>query len=229
MRNRTGASIAGAALVVLLAFIARAENGVELKVVDKPAPDGVEADIKDAVVPKAFQISDAGGTFFELWFVPGLKASAFGGTAKETLDKVEQITLLGIAVVSIEDHHDFRDDPIDPGVYVMRLALQPKDGNHMGTAPFDTFAILVPAALDPQLKEFRDHETMVELASEDTVAEHPPIFSLQPFEDAGGDVPRLEFNEEEEWRFLRLQFPVEAAGETRQLNLGLIVEGIGEL
>ena len=229
MRSRVIASIAGAALAFVVAYVAFAENGVELKVIDKPAPEGVEADIKEAVVPKAFQISDASGTFYELWFVPGLKASAFGGTAKETLDKVEQISLLGIAVVSIADHHDFRDDPIDPGVYVMRLALQPKDGNHMGTAPFDTFAILVPAALDPQLKEFRDHETMVELASEDTVAEHPPIFSLQPLEEAGGDVPRLEFNDEEEWRFLMLQFPIEAAGETRTLNLGLVVEGIGEL
>jgi hypothetical protein len=229
MRSRVLASIAGAVLVVVVSTFACAENGTELKVVDKPAPDDVAADIKDAVVPKAYQISAADGVFFEFWFVPGLKASAFGATTKETLDKIESISLLGIAIVSSDAHHDFRDDPIDPGTYIMRLALQPKDGNHMGTAPFDTFAILVPLALDPQLKEFRDHETMVELASENTVAEHPPIFSLQPFDDAGGETPRLQFNEEEEWNFLMLQFPVEAAGETKTLAFGLVVEGIGEL
>ncbi len=230
MRSRVMAWVAAAGVWLALVTAVAAENGLTLSVVDKPAPaDGVEAEIKDAVVPKAYQVSDGDGVFYEFWFVPGLKASAFGGTAKETLDKVAEISLLGIAVVSNDEHHDFRDDPIDPGTYIMRLALQPKDGNHMGTAPYDTFAILVPAALDAELKNFHDHETMVDLASKDTVAEHPPIFSLQPFEAAGGDVPRLQHDEEEEWHFLMLQLPVEAGGESRTLNLGLIVEGLGEL
>jgi hypothetical protein len=229
MCNRVGASFAAWGLWLAIATGATAENGLTLSVVDKPAPDGVEAEVKDAVVPKAYQVSDASGVFYEFWFVPGLKASGFGGAAKETLDKVEEISVLGIAIVSNKEHHDFRDDPIDPGTYVMRLALQPKDGNHMGTAPYDTFAILVPAASDSELKKFHDHEMMVDLASENTVAEHPPIFSLQPFDEAGGDVPRLENNDEKEWEFLRLQFPVEAGGETKPLNVGLVVEGIGEL
>lgn len=217
--------------VMCLAFatVGIAEDGLKLTVVDKPAPDSVADDVKSAVVPKAYQISDADGIIYEFWFVPTLKASAHGANAKESLDKVEEISLLGIAVASRDDYHDFRDDPVEPNVFVMRLALQPKDGNHMGTAPFDTFAILIPAKLDPELKDFRDHDTMVELASEGTIAEHPPILSLQPFDDPGGEIPRLHYNEEEEWRFLMLQFPIEAEGETKSITLGLIVEGIGEL
>ncbi len=218
-----------AAVCLAFAMGAVAEDGLKLTVVDKPAPDGVADDVKTAVVPKAYQISDADGLIYEFWFVPGLKASAHGANAKESLDKVEEISLLGIATSSRDDYHDFRDDPVEPNVFVMRLALQPKDGNHMGTAPFDTFAILIPAKMDPELKDFRDHDTMVELASEGTIAEHPPILSLQPFDAPGGDIPRLQHDEEEEWQFLMIQLPIEAGGETKPITLGLIVEGIGEL
>jgi hypothetical protein len=218
-----------AATIACMAGFAYAENGISLKITDKAVPDDIEDEIKEAVAPKAYELSDGDGTFYEFWFVPALTASAFGDTAKDTLNNVEEISLLGVAVVSRDDHHDFRDDPVDPGTYIVRLALQPKDGNHMGTAPFDTFAILVPAETDSELKKFHDHEMMVELASENTVAEHPPILSLQPFDEAGGDVPRLEFDEEDEWRFLMMQFPVEAGGESRPLTVGLVIEGVGEL
>jgi len=212
-----------------LSIGAFAEDGIQLNVVDKPAPDGVEDEIKAAVAPKAYQLSDADGTFYEFWFVPALEASAFGESTKATLNNVAEISLLGIAVVSTDAHHDFRDDPIDPGTYVVRLALQPKDGNHMGTAPYDTFACLIPAKTDPELKKFHDHDMMVELASEGTIAEHPPILSLQPFDEATGDFPRIQHDEEDEWTFVMLQFPVKAGGATKPATLGLIVEGIGEL
>ena len=99
----------------------------------------------------------------------------------------------------------------------------------MGTSPFDSFAILVPYEKDADVLEFMDPEEMVDIASEDTPAEHPPILSLQPTDHAEGDFPRMEEEEEEEWHFLSIKIPAIAGDEKTELPLNLVVVGIGEL
>lgn len=230
MRTRGFILLIALLLAVGGSTLAAAEDGVSLKIVDKEPPADLDADVRDHLAPKAYQLSDENGLFYEFWFVPTLTASAITGDTRDTLLKVEEISLLGALVIHQEEHYDFRDDPIDPGTYVMRLGLQPKDGNHMGTAPFDTFGLLVPAAKDAEVREYPDHDTMVEMASEDTVAEHPPVLSLQPLDDATGDFPRLYWDDEDEWRFLYLKFPTATPdGKKTDLPLGLVIEGMGEL
>lgn len=224
--------VAAVAFLTLLggATLAAAENGISLKIVDKDPPAELDETVRKQIAPKAYQLDNGGGTFYEFWFVPTLSVSAIADDTRDTLLSVEEVSLLGALVVHEEEHYDFRDDPVDPGTYVLRMALQPKDGNHMGTAPYDTFAILMPYEKDAEVRDFPDHDTMVDLASEDTVAVHPPILSLQPLEDASGEFPRLHWNEEEEWHFMYLQFPVETPdGKTGELPVGLVFQGMGDL
>ena len=206
-----------------------AESDFALNVEDKDPPEAISEELRAKIVPKAYQISDADGLFFEFWFVPELTVSAIADTTKKTLDNVEEISLIGAMIVYTEDHMDFRDDPIDPGTYVLRMALQPQNGDHMGTSPYDTFAILMPFDKDDELKEYADHEFMVELASEDTIAEHPPILALQPMDSVEGEFPRLQMNEEEEWHSFCMKFPAKAGDESTVLPLFIVFEGIGEL
>lgn len=210
-------------------LVATAENGYTLSVEDQAPPEELEAEIRERIAPKVYKIGDADGVFFDVWLVPELKASAVGASNKETLDKVEEISLIGAIVVHREKRYDFRDDPIDPGTYILRMALQPQDGDHMGTSPYDTFAILMPLDAEAELKEYRDHETMVDLASEGTIAEHPPILALQPMANAEGEFPRMGMNEEDEWYFVCLKFPVKVGDETVELPVQFVFEGIGEL
>ena len=205
------------------------ESDFALNVEDKDPPEAISEELRAKIVPKAYQISDADGLFFEFWFVPELTVSAIADTTKKTLDNVEEISLIGAMIVYTEDHMDFRDDPIDPGTYVLRMALQPQNGDHMGTSPYDTFAILMPFDKDDELKEYPDHEYMVELASEDTIAEHPPILALQPMDSLEGEFPRLHKDEEKEWDSFCMKFPVKAGDESTVLPLFFVFEGIGEL
>ncbi len=218
-----------AALCTVAASLAAAEGDYKLTVTDKEPPAELSAEVRAALAPKAYQVAGPDGAVYEFWFVPGLKSKANGPTMKDTLLGVDEIALLGAVTVADSEPHDFRDDPIDAGLFVLRLALQPKDGNHLGTAPFDTFAIMIPNDRDGQLKDMRDHDHMVELAQEGTIAEHPPILSFQPIEKLEGDTPRVELNEEHEWDFLYLSIPVDAAGAKANLTVGLVVHGIGEL
>lgn len=213
----------------LYAGMASAGGEYVLRVEEKPPPDEIAAELREQIVPKAYQLSDADGLFFELWFVEELAVSKIGDTPKDTLKQGTEIALLGAAVVHAEDHNDFRDDPIDPGIYVLRMSLQPQDGNHMGTSPFDTFAILMPYDKDGELAEFADHEFMVELASEDTIAEHPPILALQPMPNADGEFPRLDENEEEAWHYLSLKFTAKSETGNAPLPVYLVFEGIGDI
>lgn len=99
----------------------------------------------------------------------------------------------------------------------------------MGTSPFDTFALLVPEDRDEEAVESDDPEEMVDIASEHTAAEHPPILSLQPLENSEGDFPRLSHDEEEDWYFLTIELPATAEGKPTKMTLNLVFEGVGEL
>jgi hypothetical protein len=222
-------TVLSAALLIAFAAVGSASAEVKLTVADKQPPAELPADVKGQLAPKSYTIADDKGTVYEFWFVPGLKGKTVGATMKETLLGVEEVGLLGAVVVSDAEPHDFRDDPIDKGLFVLRMALQPKDGNHLGTAPYDTFAIMVPAEKDGRIKDAHNHDGMVEVAKEGTIAKHPPILSLQPIEGATGDFPRIEENTEHEWQFLYLKLPLDVAGKKADLVVGLVVEGHGEI
>lgn len=221
-------------LVALLAITwcwidASADTEYALKIEDKALPEEIEAEIAEQIVPKSYQISDAEGLFFEFWFVPQLEGGEIAEKDGDTLEKLKVVSLLGAMVVHREERYDFRDDPIDSGVYVLRYSLQPQDGNHMGTSPHDSFAILIPYDRDIDVREYPDHEEMVDIASEDTVAEHPPILAIQPMEVDEGEFPRLDENEEDEWKFMCIKFSIKAGDQSTEIPVQIVFEGIGEL
>lgn len=219
--------------ICALAFIplhAHAESAFTLKVVDKEVPADVDDLVKENIIPKAHQISGDGEPFFEFWFAKSVEIGEVKESTKDTLETMEQLVLLGVLVVhDNEERYDFREDMIDPGIYVMRMALQPQDGNHMGTSPYDTFALLILNERDAEARDMEYAEDAVDIASEHTIAAHPPILSLQPRDDADGEFPRLTHDEDHEWHFLTLLMPATAKGEATTLPLNLVFEGIGEL
>lgn len=226
-------------LIAVICFVeipaagASAAGEFTLEVKDKPAPAEISEKIRKGLDGKAYLISDSDGPIVEFWFATEIPLKAKGKTAKESLDNIEPIALLGIAVIHREEHYDFRNDPFDPGTYTMRMGIQPQDGDHMGTAPFDTFAILLPHDREGELFEYGepDHELLVDMSSEDTVTDHPPIFSLQPLEKAGGELPRLSTGGERGrvWQFLCLELPGKTGGENAPITVQIVFDGIGDL
>jgi hypothetical protein len=74
---------------------------------------------------------------------------------------------------------DFRKQKIKKGVYTFRLAYQPMDGDHMGTAPFGEFVLLVPAENDDGKDEL-EAEKLVDLSKKASGTGHPAVFLLFP-------------------------------------------------
>src|SRR5690606_38403331 len=107
-------------------------------------PDELDESFQKNLSTTAYVIEDSEGVRYRFWMVNDVEIEAFGADAKGTLESIPEITLLGIADVPEDRATDFREDPIDPGLKTLRVGLQPQDGNHMGTAPTNTFAIVVP-------------------------------------------------------------------------------------
>lgn len=222
--------VAGSAAAVAGGTTAVAEGGYTLEVADKEPPAEVSQDLRGQLAPKTYLISGPEGPAFEFWFVSEIPLDYEPSGSMDALETMDGAALLGLVAVRCTQCRDFRDDAFDPGLFTMRMGFQPENGDHMGTAPYDTFAILVPHKRDAELllEGKPDHRTLVEISSEDTITEHPPIFSLQPIDEAEGEFPRLTEGGDH-WKFLCIELPFKAKGKLFPIAVQFVYDGIGHL
>ena len=198
-----------------------------MKVVDAKPPEEISEAIRAALDEKSLTLSSGTQPFFEFWFrkqLPLAKTPA-GGTL--AIDTVPEASVLGVVRVTGK-RRDFRDEDIPPGVYVVRLGIQPEDGNHQGVAPTRTFALLIPAKSDTKLEPLT-HKDVLKAASNTNAAKHPSNLNLQPVEDTSGNFPRLEERNDGNHKCVLLKLPgqVGDAGEKTTITFALVYDGLG--
>ena len=127
---------------------------------------------------------EKGETIGDLWLrreVP-LQAEAAGSD----YGALAEGTLVG-ALRFPKGGSDFRGQPIPAGVYTLRYARIPEDGNHLGAAPESHFLLLCPAAADRDLNAAFDFQSVVALSREAAGTGHPaPLMLLRPQEQTEG-------------------------------------------
>ncbi len=198
--------------------------------VAKAAPPAELADgIRAVLEPNAICLGGKDKPFWEFWFrkeIPLAEKPQGEGLQATT---IKEGTLLG-ALRASKERRDFKDLEIPPGLYVLRLGLQPEDGNHQGTSPTRTFALLVPAGKDRERDGFAKHDVLVKAASVVNTAKHPGILNLQPVQEKGGTWPRLGAHNDGKHKvlYLRLAAKVQGQSEPIVLVLALVYEGKGE-
>jgi hypothetical protein len=92
---------------------------------------------------------------------------------------------------------DFRNQDIKAGVYTLRYANQPEDGNHVGTFDTRDFLVMIPAAKDKTPDPIADEDLFAASAGS-TESTHPAIMPLVKPE-ASGDLPSIRHLEEPDW------------------------------
>jgi len=196
-----------------------------VKVAEKAPPKELDASISAVLQKQAVQVLDGGQPAYEFWFAGELALTAKPAASSRTLDAVKQAALLG-AVSVPKALRDYRDDELAAGVYTMRFALQPQDGNHLGTSEFAYFAVLVPAKLDTKPDGITDYKPLVKASSKETATDHPVLLSLRPVSSAEGEWPKL--NEPApEHKSLRVKVPAMAGGEKIEAVFEIVCEGKG--
>ncbi len=178
------------ALIVLAALPFPASAQYSIKTLDQPTPTELAGPIRGLMGEKCVQLLDGkGAVLLEVWFrkvVPG-KATAAQIQNGLTYAEIPESTILG-ALRVVKPVTDYKKQKVKPGVYTLRLARQPMDGDHMGTAPYSDFCLAMPAGDDkkPDLLEVK----MLQEMSAKSTGGHPGVFLLFPGKDAGAE-PKL--------------------------------------
>jgi hypothetical protein len=207
----------------------RADDTATLAVATAAPPSEVAAPIQAALDGKVIRLSSGTAPFFEFWFRKDLPLASEPQDGTLGLATIQEGTLLGALKVHAE-RSDFRNEEIPPGVYILRLGIQPEDGNHLGVSPTRTFALLIPAHQDTKL-EVVAHNDLVKAAAAINAAKHPSNLNLQPVDSISGEYPRLDVRNDGLHKVVLLQLAgrLLGASATTQITFALVYEGTGQI
>jgi len=213
-------------LLATLVLCTCAASGADLtlKVTDKAPPTEINESIRSLLQPKAVQLLEGDKPVIELWLAKELNLQSKPSSPATALDALKQTTLLGAASFA-SARKDYREDEIAKGVYTVRFALQQQDGNHLGTAEFTYFAVLVPAKLDAGADAIKDYKQLVNTSSKETSTDHPMVISLRPVNSAEGELPKLA-TPAPEHKSVRVKIPGKGA-DTSPVVFDIVYEGKG--
>ena len=195
-----------------------------VKSAEAPPPKEIAESIRAVLDPKAIQLVREGKPVLEIWLrreVP-LKANS----AK--LNSLRETTLLG-AVAVRETLRDYKDNEVAPGIYTARFILQPQDGDHLGSADFNTFLALVPASTDKDLEGISKYTALTKASGKITPSGHPAVFNLRPVSGETTSAPAVT-EPAPEHKAIRLSLDAKGpGGEKVALPFDLVFEGHGHI
>lgn len=214
------------ALLVGLAFAAGAHaQDYKVESFDSAAPAELAPAIRETLGSAAVRVIGPQGPVCEIWFRTIVPARA---VAEQKLGvaygEFEEGTLFG-AVRFLRENRDFRKQLVKPGVFTLRYALNPVDGNHMGVSPIRDFLLLLPATEDVSPANLTRDDTL-KLSKKSIGLNHPSVWSVTSGEGEHAKLPEVALLEEEDAWVLYFRLQVQpAVGAAAPLTLGLIVVG----
>jgi hypothetical protein len=216
-----------AAALLLAAMCAATSAAQDYKVenVALPPPEEVAAAIRAELAAEGLRVTGPQGAYCEIWLA---KQIAVHSEAEQAIGiaygYVPSGTLFGV-IRFLRDAQDYRRQTVKAGVYTMRYALLPVDGNHMGVAPNRDFLLLAPAAAD-SATALVSMEKLNELSRAAAGTTHPTIWSLTTTEGQHPQVPGMEHHAEENlWVLL---FRIQARpgeGPAKAVLMALVLVG----
>src|SRR5882724_3389452 len=153
------------------------------------APSELSAAVRDSLGPQALRVSGPGGVVCEIW----LRKSVPGQVAAPNLGVVYTQLAEGTLVAAIRfptDIKDYRRQSVKAGVYTLRYALSPVNGNHQGVAPQRDFLLAIPAAADQDPANVSESQT-IELSKKSTSSNHASVWCLMPGDGAASAAPSV--------------------------------------
>jgi hypothetical protein len=206
-----------AVLAILCAstFVRAADYRVET--INEPPAD-IPSDIAAQLAPQGLKVVEgAKKTICEIWPAKTWAIKAGFQPSDTVTYPLEPGTLVGVLRFPRKGV-DFRGQDIPGGVYTLRYANQPVDGNHVGTFPTRDFLLMVPSAGDQSLAAPPEKELFT-ASAQSAGSNHPAIMPLVKPQEGDGPLHQLA---EQDWTTLAI------AGHDTQggkLTLEVIVVG----
>jgi hypothetical protein len=208
----------------LLAFLVCAASNAsaqsyKAEALNEAPPKELAAPIQAALSQTGIRVTGPSGPVCDLWLGKAVPAKV---NAPQTLGVVypqlAQGTLVG-AIRFANGAKDYRKQAIKAGVYTIRYALVPENGNHMGVAPQRDFVLASPAAADQDAATLNLDQTQA-LSRKATGSNHPSVWSLAPPEDHPKSLPSVfHLDEGDQWL---VEFSVPLAGSPVPMALVIV-------
>jgi hypothetical protein len=184
-------------------------------------PDALSPAVAGALAPEVTTVT-VGSARLEFWLVEALELSGSPASGAPAWSNVPEGALVGALRVG-GGWKDIRGFPLREGVYTLRFARQPQNGDHMGISPHREFLLPAPAAEDVSTGP-AGHEGAVALAKKASRRAHPASLSLDPPVAAG--TPGTTTTSELGHQVVILQVPTTHEGSpTGGLTFGIVVQG----
>jgi hypothetical protein len=162
-----------------------------------PPPSGLPPAIAGTLQKDGSKIVAGNGTAFcEIWFRSTAPSGPKTTEDGVTLPTIPQGALLGVLQFPGRGS-DRRGQNIKPGVYTLRYALQPVNGDHQGVAPQRDFLLMVPTADDPGPDVKPGFDDLVKLSGKASGTPHPAVLSMSSSSNA--KFPELKKEGENDW------------------------------
>ena len=168
------ALVAVAFAAALVASPVASAQALKAAPLDEPAPAALAPAIRDALAPDGVRVTrDALAVDF--WWVKTLTVKA--GREVNWLGVAEGA--LAGAVRLSDEYRDIRGRAVKAGVYTLRYAIQPANGDHLGVSSYQDFLLLSPAAIDTDPAP-AGHLRAVDMSRNTVGATHPAPWALDP-------------------------------------------------
>lgn len=210
-------------LLLLLVVPTAAAQDYSVEVIEGPPPaDEVSGEFKALLSEKGLRVKrDGSRTVCELWLARQWNIEKDFAETQERLYPFSSGELIGVVHFSRRGK-DFRDQTIGSGWYTLRFALQPIDGNHVGTSLTRDFVVMIDAAKDAADRVW-DLPEMLTTSAEAAGSTHPAMLCLQKATDGAEAAVRQD--ETNDWWILHVMGKGAAGTESRDIPLDIVVDG----
>jgi hypothetical protein len=219
--RRPAIHVGGFLFFALTAFLAPSApaQGYKVEQVSAPAPQELSAAVRAVLGDQELRVSGPGGLICEVWLRKVVPAKTPGQDLGVAYPQLDEGTLVA-AVKFASTLKDYRKQEVHAGVYTLRYALSPVNGNHQGVAPQRDFLLAIPAAVDQDPATLTEAQT-IELSRKSTTTNHPSVWCLMPGEGDASAAPAISHDTSDDLWIVNFTVPLGSA----PTRIGLVVNG----
>jgi len=206
------------AAYLFFALSAFGQGNYRVEAIGAPAASDVPKALLDALEAQGTRLAGDQGVICEVWLRKAVPLKAAGDSGEVLYGALNNGTVLGVLRFP-SAAADFRGQPIKPGYYVMRYALIPQDGSHMGVFATRDAVVLSPVASGTEIEKDLSFEDMVKLSRLASGTPHPAFLVMSPVSE-GQSFPSVVKDDQEHWN---LQLKVK--GQSGELPIAITLVG----
>lgn len=170
-------TIPGLVFILLVISLSAFAEGGKVEAIGAFSDQGVSESVRKVLEPKGSRVTLSDGSVVcEVWLRSGLPAGKTEAPGA-VYTSLGESSLIGLITFS-KATSDFRGQSVKPGIYTLRYALHPSDGNHLGISPIRDFLVLIPVSVDQNADAHYKFEELVKMSAKASGTNHPAVISL---------------------------------------------------